>query len=135
MGEETAGSEGEMNEANLMRRLQVHATQLGARVLRNNVGMAWIGKPQHIRMTTNITLYAGDMVLRKAVPVKFGLGVGSSDLIGWRISDGKFVALEIKTESGDPTQEQLDFIAAIMKAGGIAGIIRSEEDLKKLLGQ
>jgi len=132
-----------MSEANIMRRLQVYITKLGARVLRNNVGMAWTGTPQHIRVPTTIILYAGDLILRESVPIKFGLGVGSSDLIGWQpftITQAmvgkkfaRFTAVEVKTETGRVTPEQQDFISAVNDAGGIAGVIRSEEDAKQLL--
>lgn len=132
-----------MKESSIMKRLQVNASKLGARVLRNNVGMAWTGQAQHIGVMTNVTLKPGDLILRSAVPIKFGLGVGSSDLIGWQSATitpdmvgklfARFVALEIKTDKGKPTDEQLQFLTAIKIAGGIAGIARNEDDLKELL--
>jgi hypothetical protein len=45
----------------------------------------------------------------------------------------RFTAVEVKTETGRVTPEQQDFISAVNDAGGIAGVIRSEEDAKQLL--
>jgi hypothetical protein len=51
-----------------------------------------------------------------------GLGVkpGVPDIVA--IRDGKVFALEIKTESGRPTDSQLAAIEAIRRAGGFAAI-------------
>lgn len=65
--------------------------------------------------------------------IKFGLCVGSSDLIGI-LKDGRFLAIECKTEKGRATPEQINFINAINKSGGVAGICRSVQDVKILLG-
>ena len=61
---------------------------------------------------------------RTGRPIRFGLAVGSSDLIGI-CKDGVFLAIECKTAMGQPTQAQLNFIAAVLRAGGRAGIARS----------
>jgi hypothetical protein len=73
-----------------------------------------------------------------ASPVKYGLVEGGSDLIGWRTviitpeMIGKpvalFLALEVKTATGKPTPEQENFIRAVRKAGGLAGVVRSCDD-------
>ena len=64
---------------------------------------------------------------RQGRPIKFGLCVGSSDIIGIT-PDGKFLAIECKTAMGQPTQAQLNFIAAVCRAGGRAGIARSGQE-------
>ena len=75
-------------------------------------------------------------------PIRYGLGnPGGSDLIGWtpvKITPdmvGKtyaiFTALEVKTDKGRPTKEQVAFIEAVKRAGGIAEIVRSEDDAEK----
>jgi hypothetical protein len=65
----------------------------------------------------------------------FGLCPGSSDLIGWFVFQGRaiFLALEVKTPKGKPTEEQINFIQQVRKAGGIAGVVRSVEDVEALL--
>jgi RecB family endonuclease NucS len=64
--------------------------------------------------------------------VKFGLMVGSADIIGISPT-GKFLAVEIKTSKGLATKEQLRFIEAVNNAGGIAGIARSVSDALELI--
>jgi len=58
---------------------------------------------------------------------------GISDIIGIHPDDGRLIALEVKTAKGRPTPEQKDFIYHINRSGGIAGIVRSVEDVIKLL--
>lgn len=68
----------------------------------------------------------------RGVPVRFGVGSpGGSDLIG--IYKGRFCAFEIKTPKGKATDAQLNFIAAVIRNGGIAGVVRSPEDALALL--
>jgi hypothetical protein len=76
--------------------------------------------------------------------VRFGVASpGGSDLIGWttvkiRPEDvGKefavFTALEVKSASGRIKPEQQGFIDNVNKSGGMAGVVRSVEDAKKVL--
>ena len=51
---------------------------------------------------------------------------GLSDLVGFR-PDGKFFALEIKTPTGRPSKEQLNFIEFCHSKGVVAGIANSIE--------
>ena len=64
--------------------------------------------------------------------VKFGLCVGSADLIGIA-PGGRFLAVEIKTATGRATTEQQRFINAVLTRGGIAGIVRSPDEALELL--
>lgn len=92
----------------------------------NPVGKAWFG----------VAANAGaKVILSHPRRVDFGLRVGSSDLIGWITINGQavFLALEVKTVKGKPTEDQLNFIAQVKAAGGIAGVVRSVEDVEKLL--
>jgi hypothetical protein len=75
--------------------------------------------------------------------VRFGLCVGSSDLIGWHSVTitpdmvgqtlAVFTAIEVK-DKGRPTPEQLTFIEVVRRAGGFAGIARSVAEARKILG-
>jgi len=76
--------------------------------------------------------------------VTFGLCPGSADLIGYRsvtVTAGMvgqtvavFAAVEVKAERGRPTPEQTAFIEHIRAAGGLAGIARSVEEARQILG-
>lgn len=57
-------------------------------------------------------------------PVRFGLCIGSSDIIGIT-PDGLFLAIECKTAMGQPTDAQIRFIEAVRAHGGRAGVARS----------
>lgn len=47
--------------------------------------------------------------------------------------DGKFIGLEVKTETGKPSALQLRNIKQIIRSGGVAGVVRSVEEVKKLI--
>ena len=53
---------------------------------------------------------------------------GTVDIIGWRLSDARFVAIETKVKPRKATEEQLAFIAAVKSAGGIAGVAYSVQE-------
>lgn len=75
--------------------------------------------------------------------VKFGLCVGSSDLIGFTSKTiapdmvgqkvAIFTAIEVKTEKGRVSVPQKKFIDLVKNAGGIAGVARSIDDAKELV--
>ncbi len=110
------------SEADLMRSIQLRASDLGLRAWRNNVGM---------------------LVDHRGTHVRYGLAVGSSDLIGIRpvlvtpshVGQviGQFLSLEVKSRTGKPTGEQTAWLATVTRLGGIAGVIRSIADLEALL--
>jgi len=67
--------------------------------------------------------------------VRYGLCVGSSDIIGLA-PDGTFLAVEVKTDTGRSTDAQKRFIAAVQAKGGRAGIARSADEAVAIaLGQ
>lgn len=129
-----------MTEIELMRRLQVLASKLGARLFRQNSGMAWVGKVE--RGPGTFRLAPGDVVIRNARPFHAGFP-GMSDLGGWVPVEvtasmvGSMIAVYAQVEvkvNARPTPEQLAWIKAVNKAGGRAGIARSENDLREILG-
>jgi hypothetical protein len=75
--------------------------------------------------------------------IRFGLHVGSSDLIGWVTREitndmvgervAQFLALEVKSPTGKVRPEQLNFIEVVKRAGGVAAIVRSVEDAEKAI--
>lgn len=128
-----------MTEADLMRSLQIAASRLGARLFRQNTGMAWVGKI--IRAPGVYTLKPGDVLIRNARPFHAGIE-GMADLGGWvpvevtadmvGATMAVYAQVEVK-ENARPTPQQLAWIAAVNKSGGRAGIARSEKDLADIL--
>ncbi len=102
-----------MKESDIQRLIMLALSEAGCVIWRNNVGV--------------LKNSAG-------IPIKFGLCVGSSDLIGITPA-GRFLAVEIKTPTGRVRPEQLKFIEAVRKHGGVAGIARSPEDALALLAE
>lgn len=102
-----------MKESDIQRLIMLALSEAGCVIWRNNTG-----------------------VLKNAagIPIKFGLCVGSSDLVGIA-PGGRFLAVEIKTPKGRATPEQLRFIDAVRKRGGIAGIARSPDEALALLSE
>ena len=61
-----------------------------------------------------------------------GVPKGYSDLTA--IKDGKVYFLEVKTDKGKPTKEQLHFICVMRdRYGCVAGIVRSVDDAVRLV--
>lgn len=56
---------------------------------------------------------------------------GVSDILG--IHNGRLLAIEVKTRTGKASEDQEKFIERINKEGGIAGICRSVDEVRKLL--
>ena len=112
---------------------------------RNNVGVGWQGKK---------VVIAGETYIKpNKQPVKYGLCVGSSDLIGYTIIElnpdniaqflgiencpkicfsprkiAIFTAIEVKGDGDKESPEQKLFIERIRAAGGLAGFARSVQD-------
>ncbi len=125
-----------MNETNINKLIMLAISKMGARVFRNNTGVGWVGRL--------VTKTAQFVTLADPRPLHAGLIKGSSDLIGWTPKKvtpemvGKtvavFTAIEVKTEKGRVTPEQVQFIEQVRKAGGIAGVVRSPEEAERLIG-
>jgi hypothetical protein len=109
------------------------------RLWRNNVGTGWAGQATKVtagnRQAIAAGLRPGDVVIRQGRPLHAGLCVGSSDLIGYRVVDrvAQFVALEVKSATGRPTAQQVQFLDHINAVGGLAGIARSVDDAAAIL--
>lgn len=59
---------------------------------------------------------------------KFGLCVGSSDLVGILGPLGRFFGLEIKTPKGRLSEDQRLFAALVRRLGGFCSVARSVEE-------
>lgn len=110
--------------------MQIFASSLGHRLFRNGNGLAWAGQA--------IQLKDGSLLIKNPRPIKYGLGVGSGDLIGGtRIKVtadmvGKHVFLftnyEIKTKNTKVSKEQTAFHETVRRLGGISVIERFSSD-------
>jgi hypothetical protein len=121
-----------VSENVLGKKIILMASELGFRLFRQNTGQGYVGESIRFSKPMKIEVMPGDVLIRKARPLHAGLCVGSSDVIGWS-KEGKFCAIELKSSNGKPSEEQINFIDAVNKAGGIAGIVRDEETAFELL--
>jgi hypothetical protein len=100
-----------------------------------------LGSRSDLRLFRNNTGTLPDP--RTGRPVQFGLARGSADLIGWRTITitpemvgtqiAVFTSIEVKTPTGHLTPEQRNWLGAVRKAGGIAGVARSICDANEIL--
>ena len=101
-----------MREAQLQDEIRLALADVEGVVLwRNNVGVGRVGHSN--------------------APVRFGLALGSADLVGLvRMPDGRgrFIAIEIKTNQGRISPEQSRWLALVRGLGGYAVVARSVED-------
>ena len=106
-----------------------HGSRPDLRLWRNETAVAWVGKR---RGTTE----RGDIVLFKgANRILAGLCVGSADLIGLREPRGQFIALEVKTKGVKVEEHQSKYLAVVRALGGIGEVVRSVDDVTKILGE
>lgn len=104
---------------------------------------------QEIRLlsTGNVRLFRNNSGALKDINgrlVRYGLGNGSSDLIGMRsivigpehvgMTIAQFVSLEVKRPGKKPTDEQASWLVMVRDMGGVAGVARSVDDAKEILG-
>lgn len=57
-----------------------------------------------------------------------GLGTGTADLVGYVLGSGRFFALEVKTNTGRPSPEQVAWLEMVNREGGYAAIARTPEE-------
>jgi len=111
-----------VKEKLILNEILLAAPKLGARLFRNNVGVLQDRNGQHVR---------------------YGLCVGSGDLIGWKEVTvtpemvGKkvaiFTSVEVKTGKLKPTEAQFNFGCAVTEAGGYSLLARAADDVHKFL--
>ena len=64
---------------------------------------------------------------------KFTGLLGVSDVIGYQKRGGRFVAVEVKGPKDTLSNEQIEFLESIKKAGGIAIVATSTQQFEKEL--
>lgn len=131
------------NPNNLVTEILIEASRLGARLWRRNVGFGWIGNAKRYTTAQTVSVRPGDVLIRQARPFHNG-EVGQSDTYGWRpvviTADmvgsviAQHVEIEAKTGTGRESQEQRWWGEAVTKSGGLYGVARGIEDVKRILG-
>lgn len=135
-----------MSDGPFLKKLLLACGRGPVRLFRNNNARAWVpsGEPVVARTTCQVTMHAGDVLLRRARPLHAGLAVGSGDLVGWKTVEvtpdmigqrvAVFVSIEAKEGTGRMSPAQKDWANAVRAAGGLAAEIRSVEQAEQLLG-
>jgi hypothetical protein len=60
--------------------------------------------------------------------VRYGFP-GCADILG-QMADGRFLAIEVKAARGQATEAQVAFLLQVRRAGGVAILARSIEDVQ-----
>lgn len=97
------------------------------RIFRNNTALGFAGRIID-RSSSTITLL-------NPYPIHAGLFTGSGDAIGWVTCNGVavFTSLEFKSPTGRASPAQITWRDAVIRAGGIAGIVRSVDEARGLV--
>lgn len=120
-----------MNEHSIQNAIRLELSKLGYYTERINVGSGYlIPKP----LMDEIKRHAPALKSKLDKIPYFNTGAvkGRSDLSA--IKDGRISFIEVKTETGKPTPEQLNFLEQMQTRYGCrAGIARSPEDAVKIV--
>ena len=106
------------SEANIQNQILIALSQAGCLVWRQDTGA--YKDPKSGRLV-RYGLCKGSSDVIGAIPVEI-----THDMVGKKVAI--FGAWEVKTATGRIRPEQLQFIAAVKKAGGRAGVARGVED-------
>jgi hypothetical protein len=121
-----------MSEIQIQNRILLECTSVNCKLWRNHRGTGFQGKAKKV---------GSAVIINNPALVSFGMCNGASDIIGIlkKNIDGKeygfFVAIEVKTLTGKASKEQLGFIEMVKSLGGIAGVVRSVEEARRLLNE
>lgn len=131
-----------MKEQSILKRILFSCSTGASRLFRQNVGRGWIGRAKKYTKHCTVRINPGDVVIRQARPFHAGF-IGMGDLIGWNSVTitpemvGRLIAIyssiEVKTKTGRLREDQINWMALVRNAGGIAGVARSPEEAKEML--
>lgn len=137
-----------MREGNLHRLILRECGAGDVRLFRNNVGQGlMIRHPSPAKRNEIIArcIELAEAMGGSGYRLAFGLSEGSGDLIGMRRiiitpdmigrAVAQFASLEVKTGNGRPSDAQLNWAAFVNEFGGIAGVARSVEEARAILGK
>lgn len=129
-----------MTERLIIDEILVDASDNGSRLFRQNVGLGWAGTARKITKRETVTVNPGDVVIRKARPLRAGLTTGSGDVIGITPvvitpdmvgqTIGVFTSVEVKDGSTRTTKDQDRWRLMVQAMGGIAMIVKSVQEYR-----
>jgi len=127
-----------MSETNNQKLIMLALGKLrNVKIFRNNTGSGWVGKYKWAKDRKGI-------FIEDPRPLKAGLCVGSSDLIGWTELEitpdmvGKkiavFTAIEVKkNKNSTKSKEQINFLNQLRMSGGISGFAETDEQVINII--
>lgn len=128
-----------MRDKKLLTDIQSHYSKNGDRIFLQSKGLGWYGKFLKPPMNTSAIITPHDVLIRDARPIRAGMCVGVTDLVGWTTITvepehiGKklavFTAIECKEDNLPADPDRKKFIESVKIAGGFAKVIKSVSDL------
>lgn len=115
-----------MRETDLMREILLALSRAGARVFRNNVGVAKYQADNGQMHRVRYGLAPGSSDVIGLVPVTI-----TPDMVGQQVA--VFAAVEVKTATGRLDPDQRAFLDMVRAKGGIAGVARSVDEALALV--
>lgn len=103
-----------MTHSELVEAILLAAPDAGARLFKNHSGVARYSTATGKRST-----------------IKYGLGPvggGGHDLIGWRVSDGRFISIDAKVGRDKLSDAQEKWMRWVIAGGGLSGAARSVDE-------
>ncbi|MBQ8465738.1 MAG: hypothetical protein IJ545_07005 [Alphaproteobacteria bacterium] len=108
------------------------------KIWRHNTGQAWQGERHSLKVGQRVTdsmgrvltIGPGDIIIRNAHPVNFGL-IGSGDIAGIIAPHGTAIYIETKYGRYKQTEQQKRFAKMIQDSGGIYIVARDPETVEQ----
>lgn len=134
---------GKMSEHDIQSQIRIAISQNKSRSFRINVGVAWTGNKIKTNSDGSKTIYdprpfatfgsVDETKKLKGFSDLFVITptVITPDMVGKKIAIIGFV--EVKDDTGKPSDEQLDFIEQMQNLGARAGVARSVDDAVNIL--
>jgi len=85
---------------------------------------------------TGVAVYPPKKAGGKPSRVSYGVGPtkgGGHDLLGWRISDGKFVSIDAKVGEDELSDLQIKWMGWVILGHGLSGEARSVEQARRII--
>ena len=88
---------------------------------------------QALVATGHVMLFRNNVGFDRERKVKYGLGLGSPDLVGLLRPTGRLCGFEVKTPIGRVSKDQKLWHAAARASGGFVAIVRSADEALEAL--